>query len=293
MPLSEIGILPQSFCLNFTPRKPTSSLFFHPTGCGHFFCSHEYYIKRDFFPPLLLAYVRAGTLCLNMDNQHYEAGSGQLLLFDCTRPHHYYAAADGLEFLYVHFDGANSHELCSYINQTCGVLIDGPQNAKIETALLEMMAFYQSGGSESLFASSLRLYQMLSLFDEAIMSPCLRKNDDSIHRAIAYIRTHVGEKITLHQLAQISGLSDYYFSRLFKEMTGFSPNEFVINTRIDQAKVLLTNTPLFILDISKQVGYPNSSNLITHFIRRVGVSPTQYRKSMISLASLPRQSKQE
>ena len=69
-------------------------------------------------------------------------------------------------------------------------------------------------------------------------------------------------------------------------MTGFSPTEFVINTRIDQAKVLLTSTSLSILEISKQVGYPNSSNLITHFIRRVGMSPTQYRKNMTNQSSM-------
>ena len=286
MPLSEIGILPQSTGVNFTPPKPAASLFFHVTHCGHLFCSREYYIKRDSFPPLLLAYIRAGTLCVETGGQHYEASSGQVLLLDCTEPHHYYAKADGLEFLYVHFDGANSHELCRYITQSCGILIHGPQNSKIEAALLDMLDFYESGETNTLFASSLRLYQILSLFDDAIKSPCLRKNDDSIYRSIVYIRTHVGKKIALHQLAQIAGLSDYYFSRLFKEMTGFSPTEFVINTRIDQAKVLLTSTSLSILEISKQVGYPNSSNLITHFIRRVGMSPTQYRKNMTNQSSM-------
>lgn len=291
MPSSEIGILPQSTCLNFTSPKSASSLFLFPSGCGHIFASRDYYVKRNFFPPLLLAYIRTGKLCLEIETDHtvsyYEATAGQILLFDCTKPHHYYAAEDGLDFLYIHIDGGNSHELCAYINQSCGILIDGMQNESIQTEILGLISFYQSGGSESMFASSLRMYRILSLFDQAIMSPCLRKNDDSIHRAISYIRTHVGEKITLHQLAQISGLSDFYFSRLFKEMTGFSPNEFVINSRIDHAKTLLASTTLPISEISQQVGYPNSSNLITHFVRRVGISPMQYRKGLVNKADMP------
>ena len=131
---------------------------------------------------------------------------------------------------------------------------------------------------ESVFASSSRLYQLLSLLDNPRRSPRLKKNDDSINRAIAYIRTHIGEKISLHQLAEISGLSGYYFSHLFKEMTGLSPNNFVIYSRIDQAKALLTTTDLSVAEISAQVGYPNSSNLITLFTQRVGCSPSQFRK---------------
>ena len=285
MPLSEIGILPKSTGVNFTPPKPAASLFFHVTHCGHLFCSHEYYIKRDSFPPLLLAYICAGTLCLDTGGQHYEASPGQVLLLDCTEPHHYYAKIMGWNsFMYILT--AQIPMSCANISRSRGILIDGPQNSKIEAALLDMLDFYESGETNTLFASSLRLYQILSLFDDAIKSPCLRKNDDSIYRSIVYIRTHVGKKIALHQLAQIAGLSDYYFSRLFKEMTVFSPTEFVINTRIDQAKVLLTSTSLSILEISKQVGYPNSSNLITHFIRRVGMSPTQYRKNMTNQSSM-------
>ena len=68
------------------------------------------------------------------------------------------------------------------------------------------------------------------------------------------------------------------FSRLFKEMTGLSPNNFVIYSRIDQAKALLTTTDLSVAEISAQVGYPNSSNLITLFTQRVGCSPSQFRK---------------
>ena len=58
-------------------------------------------------------------------------------------------------------------------------------------------------------------------------------------------------------------------------MTGQSPNEFVIYSRIDQAKALLLTSDLSIAEISQQVGYPNSSNLITLFTRRVGCSPAQ------------------
>ena len=192
------------------------------------------------------------------------------------------AKADGLEFSYVHIDGANAHELCQYINHNNGILIDGKNNAQVAREIEEMIELYESGIGESVFAVSSRLYHLMALLDDPIKSTRLRKNDDSVSRTMAYIRANVGKKITLHELAQMAGLSDFYFSHLFKEMTGQSPTEFIIYSRIDQAKVLLTTTSLSVGEIAKQVGYAKSSNFILMFQNRVGCSPLQFRKQQLS-----------
>lgn len=272
----EIGILPESNCFSFSPTKKDRELFYYQTACGHMFCSKEYYIKRDFFPPLLLLYVCSGTLYLDLEKQHHQVTDGQILFFDCAQPHHYYAK-DRLEFYFVHFDGPQAHALCRYINHACGIVIDGPNNEKVHREMESMVQLYESNEVESVFHSSLRLYRLVELLDNPVHSPRLRKNDDSINRAIRYIRSNPEKKTTLHELAELSGLSDYYFSHLFKEMTGFSPVNYIINVRIDQAKTLLTNTNLSIAQIAQRVGYPNSSNLIVQFTRRVGCTPAEFR----------------
>ncbi len=278
MQIFEVGLLPQSRFHFFSPAEKTRSLFYHQTMCGHHFCSREYYIKRETYPPLLLVYVVRGQFRLEIEAGDFSADAGQVLFFDCRQPHYYYAAGDDLEFLFLHFDGPMAHEICAYINETHGILLDSPNNEKIYTLLREMVEFYDAGNTESILASSNRIYYLISLLENPVNSPRLRKNDDSLNRAVAYIRTHVGEKITLHQLAEIAGLSDYYFSHLFKEMTGFSPTNFVIHSRIDEAKRLLLTTDRSVAEIAAQVGYPNSSNLITLFTQRVGCSPNQFRK---------------
>lgn len=278
----EIGILPESICISFSPGSETRTMFYYPIWCGHYYCNQDYYIKRKSYPPLLLLYVYAGIFCLDYEGEHYEAGPGQLVFFDCQKPHHYYAKADGLEFSYVHIDGANAHELCQYINHNNGILIDGKNNAQVAREIEEMIELYESGIGESVFAVSSRLYHLMALLDDPIKSTRLRKNDDLVSRTVAYIRANVGKKITLHELAQMAGLSDFYFSHLFKEMTGQSPTEFIIYSRIDQAKVLLTTTSLPVGEIAKQVGYAKSSNFILMFQNRVGCSPLQFRKQQIS-----------
>lgn len=273
----EVGVLPQSTFFFFSPNEQAMELFYYQTMCGHFFCTEEYYIKRETFPPLLLVYVCRGALHLDLETGSDVARAGQGLFFDCAQPHHYYAEGD-LEFLFVHFDGPKAHALCRYINALNGVLLDNENCEKIGQALHSLLAFYEAGGSESVVASSARLYELVALLDDPYRSPRVRRHDDSINRAVAYVREHVGEKITLHQLAEISGLSDYYFSHVFKEMTGVSPSSFIIYSRVDRAKVLLASTDLPISEIAAQVGYANSSNLITLFTQRVGCSPLQFRK---------------
>lgn len=272
----EIGILPQSCYFAFSPNAQTKTLFLYPTMCGHLYCSDDYYIKRDTFPPLLLVYVCQGTFHLELGEQIYAAHAGQVAFFDCCQPHYYYAA-DGMEFYYLHFDGPQAHALCQYINHTSGVVIDGPGNRQIHKELADMVQMYEQNGSESVLASSGRIYRMLTLLDNPVLSPQLKKHGDAINRAVRYIRANVGKKITLHELAELAGLSDYYFSHLFKEITGLSPSNFIVYSRIDQAKAMLASSDLTLTQIARQVGYPNSSNLIVQFTDRVGCSPQQFR----------------
>ena len=272
----EIGILPESTTFSFSPTEEIRRLFYHYTMCGHLYCSKDYYIKRSSYPPLLLVYVQSGTFYLELESGNYQANAGQVMLFDCRQPHYYYAK-DDMEFHFIHFDGPQARELCRYINQNSGLVIDSANNALIRQKMEEMIDFLEGGGTESAFTVSSQIYYLLSLLDNPIRSARLKKNDDSLNRAVLYIRSNYHKRITLHELAEMCGLSDFYFSHLFKEMTGLSPSSFIIKTRIDRAMVLLANTSLPLSQIARQIGYPNSSNLNVQFTRRVGCTPAEYR----------------
>ena len=73
-----------------------------------------------------------------------------------------------------------------------------------------------------------------------------------------------------------------YFAHIFKRRTGFSPADYVINSRIERAKVLLVRTQKPIGEIAEEVGYSASGSLINLFVKKVGVSPRQYRVQHVS-----------
>ena len=98
--------------------------------------------------------------------------------------------------------------------------------------------------------------------------------------AIQYIRANIGKPVTLDELAKVAKLSPYYFSHCFKRQSGFSPMEYVINTRVDRAKILLARTSKSVEEIAYEVGYSSSSSFINLFVKREGVSPARYRKDL-------------
>ena len=288
----DIGVLPNSICFSFTPPDIARQLYFYPTWCGHYFCSSRYYMKRNSYPPLLVIYVRRGILNVEYRGEKRQAREGDVVLLDCTEPH-YYHAENNLEFLYMHYEGSNAHEITQHIINLHGWLfrredrdeegrfVRDSRNERVNILLQDMVYLYEHNHAETMFESSARIYKLF----EILLSPSTQEQKEElpITAAVEYIRANVGKPITLEELAEIAKLSPFYFSHMFKRETGFAPMEYVINTRIEHAKTLLLTTSMSISEIAEEVGYSSSGSLINLFVKKVGSSPGQYRKSHKSL----------
>lgn len=238
-------------------------------------------MKRDSYPPLLIVYIRRGRFRVEYRGEFRVAEAGDVLLIDCVEPH-YYHAEDGLEFVYMHFDGSNSHELCRSITDQQDWLIRCENNTLIGNLLYDMVQFYNSNSVETDMQSSARIYRIFDL----LLAPSAQEMsaDDPIEQAIQYIRTNIGKAISVEDLASSVCLSTSYFAHMFKRRTGFSPADYVINSRIERAKVLLVRTQKPIGEIAEEVGYATSGSLINLFVKKVGSSPKQYRSEHLSQA---------
>ena len=92
-----------------------------------------------------------------------------------------------------------------------------------------------------------------------------------------YIHEHLQENMSLDDLAGSVGLSRYHFARRFRQSTGTTPHEFVIQQRIDRAKTLLHRTNTALLDIASVCGFADQSHMTREFRKRVNVTPGRYR----------------
>lgn len=100
-----------------------------------------------------------------------------------------------------------------------------------------------------------------------------------VSEIISYIMEHSCEIYGLEDLANIFYLDKSYLSRIFKEVTNFTVNEFINCQRIDHARLLLLDDSLSMEDISKKLGYERLSYFDRVFKKHTGTSPLQYRKS--------------
>jgi AraC family transcriptional regulator len=99
-----------------------------------------------------------------------------------------------------------------------------------------------------------------------------------LRQTIDYIQAHLDRDLSLAQMAAAISISPTYFSSLFKRATGSSPHQYVIQQRVERAKVLLTTTHLEIASIAFQVGFSSQSHLTQHFKRLTGSTPKQVSK---------------
>jgi AraC family transcriptional regulator len=103
---------------------------------------------------------------------------------------------------------------------------------------------------------------------------------ERLRRAVDFISIHFAEEITVSNIAGTAGLSTFHFTRMFREMTGESPYQYLIRVRVDRAKQLLVeNDHLNVAAVSIAVGFPNQGHFSRHFKRRTGQTPTQFRRA--------------
>jgi YesN/AraC family two-component response regulator len=102
--------------------------------------------------------------------------------------------------------------------------------------------------------------------------------DGKIRKAQEYIKRNYNKFISLKDAAQMCYMSPKYFSRIFKEKTGKSFNEFRVGLRIDAAKQILTKGGRSINQIAYTVGYQNPDSFMKMFKRTTGFTPSEYRR---------------
>lgn len=107
----------------------------------------------------------------------------------------------------------------------------------------------------------------------------------AVERAIATMWDRYEEPLSLDEIANTAILSKFYFSRVFRSLTGTSPGRFLSAVRLQQAKALLVETDLSVTEISYRVGYNSLGTFTSRFTRSVGHSPARYRT--LARAGLP------
>lgn len=106
-----------------------------------------------------------------------------------------------------------------------------------------------------------------------------KKSRDVVQETIKYIQKNLDRDVSVSEIAEFVGMNSEYLTKLFKKETGYNLKKYIVNEKMESAKMLLTTTALPVTLISDHVGYGNYSNFTRSFKQLVGCTPVEYRKA--------------
>ncbi len=101
---------------------------------------------------------------------------------------------------------------------------------------------------------------------------------EKIYQICDFITKNCQQPLTLNFVAKQAGFNPYYFSRIFKKVSGYNFVEYLAIQRIKRAQMLLANVSLSMTEIAYQSGFKSISTFNRTFLQQKGCSPSQYRK---------------
>lgn len=279
MYISEKGVLKNSHTFFHTPSNMAKSMFFYLKVAGHFFCSTGYSVNRNDYSSFLLMYIKKGSGSILLDNKTYVAKENDVILIDCHKPHMY--SSDNFEILWIHFDGSMSKQYFELLYDRYGCVFSLKTSTIIPNYLNIIFEEFKKDIIPNEPLVSCYIQRMLT---ELILISTDTRNEDidkvsPVARVISFIQDNYKNKLTLEELSSKVNLSPYYFSRMFKKEVGYSPYEFIIMVRLNEAKRLLKGTISPIKEIAFSTGFNSESNFVTCFKNNTNVTPKGFRNT--------------
>ena len=250
---------------------------------GHFTCDNKYRIEREPFNSylLMLTLDGSGTISVPPSGDKHICRKNDLSIIDCNQAHCYYAN-NNWEFLWFHFNGNSSKEISRYIIEKYGHVTHIQETA--------LSAYYIKSLTKKDFSSSINNEILISSYIHQVLADIISYEKDAqknsrdymlTNKAIAFIEKHYTDNISINRISEYLKVSQSSFCHIFKEETGFSPYDFIINKRLNRAKYLLKSTDAPIEEISYEVGFQSESNFIKTFKQKNQTTPGAFRKNTI------------
>lgn len=221
-----------------------------------------------------LIYIVKGELLLDMIGIKRTIGRGTAFIIP---PKHMYKyrGNSSTYYLFVHFTGsyvANFLKECGFDKLPC--IIENDFSAHLQNKIELMINTFLHNEPLCIQKCAYLLQDILI----SIREKSLDKADNSpLKSSLKYIHSFFTDKISIPYLAGLESLSNSRYVTVFKNQMGKTPNEYIIELRLQFAKKLLDNTNLSIRQISENVGYSDQYFFSRLFKKHMGVSPQNYR----------------
>lgn len=243
-----------------------------------------------------ILYFEKGEAVIYCNSRPIHVGPGELIIINSNDVHYCENTSPQLVYYVVEFDLSFIHSSQIDLCQTKYMIplvqnrilfrnqIDRDSELLEEVRQLIFEYYRQEMGYE--LAVKAYIYRILVLllryYGEQTISETekdrQRKTLDRLTPVLNYIDCHYAEKLSLTQLSSMANVSSYYFCRLFKNLTGQSPTEYINHLRLNKATTLLRESNLNITEVAMSVGFNDSNYFSRQFKKHKKVMPSKLLK---------------
>lgn len=229
-----------------------------------------------------LLYIASGKSHFFIDGKEHIVTAGHMVIFHPDEPQHYkYYKEDRTSVYWVHFTGSQVEKILEHYNIIRGekIIYSGtsPDFQWLFGQIIQELQLCRKQYDEML---TLLLRNIFILIRRSLE---INKNftdtmEKEVSYAIYYFRDNFNKEINVDEYAQSLNISVSWFIRCFRQITGMTPLQYVINLRISNAQMLLETSDYTISQIAESVGYENALYFSRLFHKQTGISPKEYRK---------------
>jgi AraC-like DNA-binding protein len=229
-----------------------------------------------------IAYVRKGSFGCTKRGQSFELVAGSLMVghpgdeYICSHDHHV-CGDECLSFFL-------SPELVDEIGGNADVWRTGCAPPLPELMVLGELAQASACGHSDVgleevgHAMASRFVEVVSGRTQKPVQAAARDRRRAVETAL-WIDAHSHRAIELQDAAEQAGLSPFHFLRLFSNVLGVSPHQYLVRSRLRHAARLLADDDRAITDVAYDVGFADLSNFVRTFHRAAGVPPLRFRQA--------------
>jgi len=228
-----------------------------------------------------VSYVRRGSFGYRTRGESFELVAGSILIghpgdeYTCTHDH---AHAD--ECLSFHLAAA----IVEAIGDRADVWLTGGVPPLPELMVLGELAQAVAEGGSDVGLDEVGMLLTARVVDVVSGAERMRCPERALGRrravdAALWIDAHAHETIDLEDAATEAGLSPFHFLRVFANVLGVTPHQYLVRCRLRRAASLLAGGERSITDVALDVGFGDLSNFVRTFRRAAGVSPGRFRRA--------------
>lgn len=229
--------------------------------------------RHDFY----LMYLICGSLQARSGEKTFLLSPENAVIYTPETGYSYRHETDErMVYLWIHFTGSEAEKLLSDRGLSTAEVYSIRNSEQIEADFEAIHQLFITRPPYYLEEAAARL-DMLLLHIARLNGRAENAQNERLQNSLSFLNRHYAEKLQLETLASMEFLSPSRYSALFRSLTGRSPQQYLIDLRLKNARELLVSTDLSVAEIARSVGYEDALYFSRLFKKHTGKAPKDMR----------------